>query len=151
MSELTEDEVRAQMEREFAAWDSGAVETIAANRYGFAPGYGLRTQIPRGDDERYSDRALLARAERFQASMEYYNVHAETIEVAVSGDTGVSWGVYVEDFQVMGRPPEKLRVRYTQTFQKRGDGELVTLVGHRDVQRFDDDGRYVPSFTQTET
>ena len=150
MSELTEDEVRAQIEHEFAAWDSGDVETIAANRYGFAPGYGLRTQIPRGDDERYSDQALLARVERFHASMEYYNVHAETIEVAVSGDTAVSWGVYVEDFQMTGRPPEKLRGRYTQTFQKRRTGELITLLGHRDVQPFDADGRYVPPFIQTD-
>ncbi|MGI9621657.1 MAG: YybH family protein [Acidimicrobiales bacterium] len=145
MSDLTEDEVRQQMEREFAAWNSGAVETIAANRYGFAAGYGLRTQIPRGDDARYSDAALLARVRQFHESMEYYDVAAESIEVAVHGDTGVSWGVYTEDFQVRGRPPEKLRVRFTQTFQKRRDGNLITLLAHRDIQPFDDDGIYIPS------
>ena len=150
MSELTEDEVRARMEREFAAWDRGDVETIAANRYGFAPGYGLRTQVPRGTDSRYSDAVLLARVQKFHASMEYYNVQAETIEVAVHGDTGVAWGVYTEDFQVKGRPAERLRVRYTQTFRKTDDGELVTILAHRDVQNFDADGRYIPLFAEDE-
>lgn len=68
----------------------------------------------------------------------------ETIEVAVHGDTAVSWGVYYEDLQIKGSPPERLRVRSTKTLQKDEGGRLITILGHRDVQPFDGDGRYIP-------
>ena len=42
-----------------------------------------------------------------------------------------------------GRDPEKVRVRFSLTMKKSQDGWDV-LIGHRDIQRFDAEGRYIP-------
>ena len=54
--------------------------------------------------------------------------------------------MHIEDFQHEGRPPERLRVRFTDTLRGGEDGEWKSLLGHRDIQHFGEDGRYLPVY-----
>ena len=55
-------------------------------------------------------------------------------------------GVFTEDFQEKGRPPEYARVRFSSTLSKEARGWQV-LMFHRDIQPFEEDGTYPRELT----
>jgi hypothetical protein len=97
-------------------------------------GFGWRTRNPRVGESREHQ---LETIRPFFASVEYYRITDEEIHTAVDGDVGLAWGFFTEDFQVRGRAPERIRVRFTTAFKREGDG-LRQVLFHRDAQLFDD-------------
>lgn len=103
-------------------------------------GFGFRTFAPR---EAASDAAFGQQLSGFAAMMEYYRIRLDELHTRVDGDIGLVWGVHTEEFQVRGRAPEVIRVRFTNAL--RWDGHAWrNLLMHRDAQVFDSSGRYIP-------
>jgi ketosteroid isomerase-like protein len=75
--------------------------------------------------------------------MKYYRISIDELQTDVSGDVGLAWGVHKEEFQVKGRRAEKVRIRFTMTFRYVGQ-RWRTLLYHRDIQQFHEDGTYIP-------
>jgi hypothetical protein len=68
--------------------------------------------------------------------MEYWSVTLEELHTSVVGETGLAWGVYIEEFKAEGQPPGTERVRFTNTL--RWDGQSwENLLYHRDAQLFE--------------
>lgn len=87
----------------------------------------------------------------FFARCDSFRTTLEQVETAVTGeDLGLAWGVFVEDFQEKGRPPERARVRFSQVMRKTADGWKILLF-HRDIQPFGEDGRYPRELTTIQT
>jgi ketosteroid isomerase-like protein len=110
-----------------------------------AIGFGYRTLNARlmgaiSDDE------FFGLMKEFNNNLGRYRMEMESLQTAVAGDVGLAWSFYVEDFQEKGMPPERVRVRFTQAMSKDASGWKV-LQFHRDVQPFDEDGRYPRSLT----
>ena len=82
----------------------------------------------------------------FFASLEYYDLELEEMHTAVYEDVVVAWGFHTEEFQHRGRDPESYRVRFSMTMLREDDGSLRTILSHRDIQPFGEQGRYVPRF-----
>lgn len=103
-------------------------------------GFGFRTFAPR---ETASDAAFGQQFSTFATMMEYYRIRLDALHTRVDGDIGLVWGVHTEEFQVRGRSPEAIRVRFTNAL--RWDGHTWrNLLMHRDAQVFDSSGRYMP-------
>jgi len=151
----TKEDVAEEMRRKFAVFDSGNVDAILQNAQG--AGFGYRTAAVRsmpwaGVDARdVAARGVDVRRQaikQFLDSMEYYHTKFEELYTSVEGDIGLAWGIFVEEFKVKGRPPEKARVRFTETLKKE-DVRWRTLLFHRDIQPFDEHGRYLTRLTLT--
>ena len=65
--------------------------------------------------------------------MDYYSVVPEEFETAVTGDFGMAWGTFVEEFQHNGQRPERALVRFSNVMTKGPEGWRVLLY-HRDIQ-----------------
>jgi ketosteroid isomerase-like protein len=78
--------------------------------------------------------------------MDSYRLELEDLQTSVTGDIGLAWGVYIEEFQEKGRPPERARVRFSKVLTKGARGWQVLLY-HRDIQPFNDDGSYPRALT----
>lgn len=108
-------------------------------------GYGYRTRDARDiqatdpDEYRQFMRGFYERHSSIRTTI-------EKLETAVDGDVGLAWGVYVEEFQIAGRPPERARVRFSQAM-RRDEAGWRFLLFHRDIQPFDESGRYPLSLT----
>ena len=125
----------------YAAFDSGdASRTAAIDVQG--PGFGIRTHDarPPASKAQYGEKL-----KQFFSQFSYYRIRIGELRTEIVGDTGLAWGVHSEDFQVIGRKPEKVRVRFTMTLRYEASGWRILLF-HRDCQSFDEKGRYVPSF-----
>jgi ketosteroid isomerase-like protein len=106
-----------------------------------ANGFGYRQLKARSADVPVP--AQLDTVKAFLASVESYRVTLDEVQTEVEGDVGLAWGFYTEEFRHNGRNPEKVRVRFTFTFKyERGDWR--TLLYHRDIQKFDEKGAYLP-------
>lgn len=75
--------------------------------------------------------------------MESYRIRLDELHTKVDGDIGLVWGVHAEEFQVRGRSPEAIRVRFTHALRWEGHA-WRNLLMHRDAQVFDSGGRYIP-------
>jgi hypothetical protein len=75
-------------------------------------------------------------------SMEYWRVTLDELHTSVVGETGLAWGVHIEEFKVRGEPPETVRVRFTNTLAWNGQ-RWENLLYHRDAQAFGENGRYL--------
>lgn len=134
---ITPSDVEQQVRASLAAWNAGDLDRIVdtpglSNNDGI--GFGWRTKDPRvGESREYQ----LETIRPFFATVEYYRITDEEIHTAVDGDVGLAWGFFTEDFQVRGRAPEKIRVRFTTVFKREG-GRLRQILFHRDAQSFDD-------------
>src|SRR5438445_2146929 len=84
---------------------------------------------------------------RFLDSMDYHHYTIEELHTSVEGDVGLAWGLFVEDFKIKGQPAEKARVRFTHVMKKEGE-HWRPLLFHRDIQPFDEHGRYLAQFTR---
>ncbi len=136
---ITASDVEQAIRANFAAWNSGDIVRIAESDP--QAGFGYRTRAPRAG---LSKEDRLAGVRRFLASMEYFRIELDEIHTAVDGDVGLAWGFFTEDFQVRGRAPEKVRVRFTTTLRRDKAG-WRNLLYHRDAQPFDEKGNYIPT------
>jgi ketosteroid isomerase-like protein len=78
--------------------------------------------------------------------MDSYSLVPEDFETSATGDLGLTWGVFIEEFQEKGHPPERARVRFSKVLTKGAQGWHVLLY-HRDIQPFTDAGRYPKTLT----
>ena len=102
-----------------------------------APGFGYRDlQI------RPAGRPVREGLKAFFASMDYYGIELNEVHTSVDGDVGLARGFFTENFREKGRTPEKVLVRFTQTLKFGPDGWRTRLF-HRDVQAFDQKGKYL--------
>lgn len=113
-------------------------------------GYGYRTIGARDMSSLGLERSIKLLGDFF-ARCDFFRTTLEQVETAVAGeDLGLAWGVFIEDFQETGRPPERARVRFSQAMRKTADGWKI-LMFHRDIQPFGDDGRYPRELTTIRT
>jgi ketosteroid isomerase-like protein len=134
---------RAMLESHLKAWiaayDAHDAEAVArldppANGYGFR-------DLPYRSSERPLS-TYIDGLKTFFGSMEYYRMELNELHADVDGNIGLAWGFFTEDFKEKGRPPEKVRVRFTTTVKYDGNS-WRTLLYHRDVQEFDAQARYL--------
>jgi len=142
MLPITNDEVAEAVRDWCEAYNTHDVDTLVemeASSYGF----GFRSLAPRG-----RGRVLREVLTGFFSGVDYYTLTLESLETNIHGDVGLAWGVFIEDYQHKGRPPERARVRFSNVMTKAGPTWQVLLY-HRDVQPFDEHGRYPTTLTMT--
>lgn len=141
---ITSAEIEEQVIQQLDAFANADYQLIAAKEYAQGPGFGFRARTAGSDSENLTIAMLENAMKAFFDTLEYYNINVEEIQTAVHGDTGIAWGVHIEDFQVKGREPETHRVRFSYTFRRNEAGELFAILAHRDIQEFDENGQYIP-------
>lgn len=141
---ITKEEVAEVVRGYMAAYDNHDVQTIVAMGAGEV-GFGFRKKAWR-DWASLGESARFAENEQFFGQMDYYRLNLEDLQTSVAGDIGLAWGVFIEDFQVKGRPPERARVRFSHAISK-GERGWQVLLFHRDIQPFDEEGCYVTELT----
>ena len=141
---ITKAEVAEAVRGWCTAWPTQDIQTIVAMEaravgFGFRP-LAWRDHIARSED----DYAQVLK--RFFGQMDDYSLQLEDCQTSVTGDIGLAWGVYMEQWQEKGQPPERARVRFSKVLTKGARGWQVLLY-HRDIQPFADDGRYPRALT----
>jgi ketosteroid isomerase-like protein len=141
---ITKEDVAEAVRGWCTAFHTKDIQTIVAMEacavgFGFRP-WAWRDHIARSEE----DYAQVL--ERFFGQMEYYSLQPEDFQTSVTGEIGLAWGVYMEQWQEKGRPPEQARVRFSKVLTKGVRGWQVLLY-HRDIQPFTDDGRYPRTLT----
>lgn len=131
--------VEEHMKAWYAAWASKDPDTVARIEPP-ANGFGFRALAPRSLATPRAEN--LERIRNFFVSMEYFRIELNELHTAVDGDVGLAWGFHTEDFKIKGQAPEKVRVRFSVTL-KRERNSWRTLFYHRDIQPFDERGRYI--------
>ena len=140
----TEAEVAEAVRGWCTAWHARDLKAILAFE-ARAGGFGLRP-LARRDHAALGETAYLEMVQRFFDQMAYYRLQLEDLQTSAVGDIGFAWGTYVEEFQEKGQPPERARVRFSKVLTKGATGWQVLLY-HRDIQRFEEDGRYSRALT----
>jgi ketosteroid isomerase-like protein len=107
--------------------------------FGFRPCV-WRDHVARGGAQ---DRQAL---ERFFGQLKTYSLVPEDFETAETGDIGLAWGTFLEQWQEKDRPPEQARVRFSKVLTREAQGWQVLLY-HRGIQPFAADGRYPKALT----
>ncbi|MGE3073639.1 MAG: ester cyclase [Dehalococcoidia bacterium] len=137
---ITKDDVAVAVQAWIAAINEPDIAAICAMD-ATGHGFGYRTSAPRDMSSTSID--------KYREFMRgFYDRHKgivttlEELRTAVDGDIGLAWGVYTEEFQLPERPPERARVRFSQSMRRDADGNWRFLLFHRDIQPFADDGRY---------
>ena len=141
---ITKEDVAEAVRGWCTAWDNHDIQTIVAME-AREVGFGFRTAAWR-DGAVIGERGRSASLEQTFGQMDYYRLNPEDLQTSVAGDTGLAWGVFIEDFQVKGQPPERARVRFTLALSKGVTGWQVLLF-HRDIQPFDEEGNYPTELT----
>lgn len=143
--DITPADVEQQYRDAISAWnarDPVKIRNTAGASGGF--GFGFRTRAFRDFRDASGQESETAMVRKFLSSLEYLRITLEEIHATVDGNVGFAWGFQTEEFQLQGRPPEKVRVRFTMTL-KRDAGRWRQLLHHRDAQPFDDLGNYIPA------
>jgi hypothetical protein len=138
------EQLEARMQADLDLWSEGDVDALTTQG-GSIAGFGYRTRDPRGADgspTSWSRENLT----QFFNSLEYYDLELNELHAEEYGDVVVTWGFFTEDFQHIGRAPERYIVRFSSTMIRRDDGTLTTVLNHRDIQPFDERGIYTPRF-----
>ncbi len=141
---MTKEEVAEAVREWCGAWHAGDIQTIITME-AQAGGFGFR-ELARRDHAAYGEGAYLQRLEQLFGQWDYYRLEFEDLQTSVTGDIGLAWGVFIEEFQEKGRPPERARVRFSLVLTKGARGWQVLLY-HRDIQPFNDDGSYPRALT----
>ena len=141
---ITKEEVAEVIREWCAAYHAHDVQTIIAIEAP-AVGYGFRTVAWR-DLAALGEGGRVQNLERFFGQMEYYRLHLADLQTSVTGEIGLAWGVFIEEFQEKGQPPERARVRFSQVLTKEARGWQVLLF-HRDIQPFNAEGWYPKALT----
>ena len=143
---ITKEEVAEAVKEWLAAYSTGDIQTIVAME-ARSVGFGFRALSWRERDHAALDEADLSqRLERFFGRMDNYRAELEDLQTSLTGDTGLAWGVFIEEFQEKGQPPERAHVRFSNVLTKGATGWQVVLF-HRDIQPFDEEGRYPKALT----
>jgi ketosteroid isomerase-like protein len=140
---MTKEEVAEAVRAWCHAWHTRDIETLLAME-ATAFGFGFRPFTSRDHVAEQAGRR--ERLGRFFGRMDSYSLVPEDFETSVTGDLGLAWGVYMEEFQEKGHPPERARVRFSKVLTKGAHGWQVLLY-HRDIQPFNDDGSYPRALT----
>ncbi len=135
----TAESLETYLREQYDAFDKWRAEDVDA---GWFVGYGYRSMMPRAE---IAEADRLGFTQFFFDLMERYNISIEELNVLVDGDTGLTWGFHNEDFQMKGRPPEKVRVRFSMTLKHDQAKGWRVIMGHRDIQAFDENGMYIQS------
>jgi len=137
-----ETELRQHVLGQYDAWNRGDLASI---NLGWARGFGFRSAAARTRSSlpKQQARELLG---RFFKRMERYRIEPGELHVEIVGDIGLVWGFHIEDFQISGKSPERIRVRTSSTYRWTKDGTWETLLTHRDIQSFDGNARYIPNY-----
>ena len=136
-----EQELRSHMESTYEAFNNKDIEKIVS--LGFAGGFGFRNQAPRHLKE-FTPEHIRERLKIWFDTIEYYKITPEEINIVLDGsDIGLAYGFFIEEVKHKGQPPEKIRVRFSETYRKGKDGKWRQLMGHRDIQRFQENGLYI--------
>lgn len=141
---LTPAEVEQGFRASIEAWNSNDPAKIANTKEAGGFGFGYRTRDPREDHAGRSREQTIARIKKFFADKDYFRITVNQIRTAVDGDFGLAWGFFTEEFQVRGKAPERVTVRFTSTYRKDKAG-MRQLLYHRDAQPFDTKGYYIPA------
>ncbi len=139
MMPITTKEIEDLIRQEIHGWDSHDMEAVSAIN-AEAIGFGFRARASR--DHKTLGKDLLQQLKGWIQAHEYYHVALEELNTSAKGDTGFAWGFHIEDFQMKGQAPEKVRVRFSVVYKKEG-GQCKVVFYHRDAQPFDDSGDYV--------
>lgn len=135
-------ELGARMRAEFALWSAGDIDAIVSRGESVA-GFGYRSRAARGvpgSPRSWTPEVL----KPFFDSLEYYNLELNTLYAEAHGDVIIAWGFFTEDFKRRGHDAERYLIRFTDTLLRKEDGTLASILNHRDIQPFGDDGRYLP-------
>ena len=141
---ITKEEVAEAVRAWCTAWHTRDIQTIIAME-AQAGGFGFRA-LARRDHAVQGEGARVQVLERFFGQMDAYRLEPEDLQTAVTGEIGLAWGVYIEEFQEKGRPPERARVRFSKVLTKGARGWQVLLY-HRDIQPFNEAGSYPRALT----
>jgi len=142
---ITKEEVAEAVRAWCAAFHTRDIQTIIAMEPRVV-GFGFRELAHRDHAALGEGGYWLQRLEGFFGRMDYYRLELEDLQTSVTGDIGFAWGVYIEEFQEKGRPPERARVRFSKVLTKGASGWQVLLY-HRDIQPFNAEGRYPTTLT----
>jgi hypothetical protein len=106
----------------------------------------LSLQLPIGNGE---TECLLLRRKSFKQYEDGVrrSLQPEDVHASVVGEIGLAWGISIEEFQEQGHPPERARVRFSKGLAK-GAKSWEVLLYHRDIQPFNEDGRYPRALTE---
>jgi len=140
----TEDEVAEAVRAWFSAWNSWDIKAIV-KLDGNAVGFGYRS-APWRDASALGEEAYRQILKQMMDRGEYSNMDLEELHTSVEGDVGLAWGIQMDDFKAKGQSPEKARVRFTMVLKKSAEGWSILLY-HRDIQPFDEQGRYLREHT----
>jgi hypothetical protein len=145
-TEALEEEIRSGFIKQVDVWNSRDFDAMDWDST-YPRGFGYRTMAPRipSDIPQENRKQLI---ENFFNTFEYYKIKPEDFNVMVDGDVGIIWGFFVEDFQEVGKPPERNRVRFSGTARRTENGRWITLLGHRDIQPFDEKGQYIRKYLE---
>jgi hypothetical protein len=111
-------------------------------------GFGYRTMGLRTANDP-PQRSLKQIIEEWLETMKYFKVELKEFDVVIDGNIGLVWGYFVEDFQGVGKKPERNLVRFSETLRRTEGGHWETLISHRDIQPFDENGQYIPKYIET--
>jgi hypothetical protein len=147
-TEALEQELRSGFIKQVDVWNRRDFDDMDWES-SYPRGFGYRTEAPRipSDIPQENRKQLI---EGFFKGFEYYRIEPEDFIVKVDGGIGLIWGFFVEDFQEMGKPPERNRVRFSATARRIENGRWVTLLGHRDIQPFDEKGQYIRKYVESD-
>ena len=145
-SDSRENELRTYVIKHLEKYNNEDFDNID---WGNNCGFGYRTKFIRMPRD-IPWEVTLQRVKGFLKTMKYHNRKLEYFHVAVDGDIGLVWGFIVEDFQIIDKPPEKYRIRFSKTFRRTEDGHWMKLMEHRDIQNFDETGQYIPNYLKSD-
>jgi hypothetical protein len=155
-SDSRENELRTYFIKFMEGFNKNNIDNIDATHLGSFRGFGYRTKYPRipGDVPplQYDQyiKGYVQFVKNWLKTMKYYSSKIEVLHVAVDGDIGFVWGFYINDFQEIGKPPEKYKVRFSSTLRRTEDGSWIQLMEHRDIQNFDETGQYIPNYLKSD-
>jgi len=138
---IQNEEIAEIVRKQVAAWHSKDIDSIVTLGAHIKGGFGFR-------DYAWRDRPYVAeRVVNFFNTLEYYGIELNEMHTWSEGEVGIGWGIWTESFQQRGQPPEKVRMRFTLTYRKDSQG-WHEIMYHRDIQPFNEDGRYPIELTQ---
>ena len=144
LAESAEDEIRRAGEIETAAWNNRDIDALIGG--GWTRGFGFRTIAAR-TDANYTPETVRSILTTFFDSLDHYRIIPGETTILVDGDIALTWGFHTEEIKHKDRLPETYRVRSSATMKKNADGNWQTIMSHRDIQPFDENGGYIPEYS----
>lgn len=134
-----EQEIKTYLEAQLAAFGTGDFDETDE---GWWLGFGYRTLLPR---EKIPPELHAELTKTYADTLESYAVRIDELAVRTESDICLAWGFYTESFRQKGNPAEQYKARISATLCKNAVGRWRLLMSHRDIQRFDSNGNYLPA------